>query len=160
MGDYEQAIQQAEKSLEIDPNHPPTHYLLGWVHKRRSDLSKALESFERVTLLDDSSLYLAALGHAYGLNGEKAKALTVLDQLKKRSKYQYVSSYCRALVYIGLGENDLAFHWIERAFEERSEMIPWLNVGADCDSLRSDPRFHNLLRRCGLEVDKAGALRI
>ena len=159
MGDYEQAIQQTEKSLEIDPNHPPTHYLLGWVHKRRSDFSKALDSFERVTTLDDSSLYLAALGHAYGLNGDQTKALNVLDQLETRSKHQYVSSYCRALVYAGLGEKDLAFQWLERAFEEKSEMIPWLNVGADCDNLRSDPRFHNLLRRCGLETERVRAVR-
>jgi tetratricopeptide (TPR) repeat protein len=118
-----------------------------------------LDSFERVTTLDDSSLYLAALGHAYGLNGDQTKALNVLDQLETRSKHQYVSSYCRALVYAGLGEKDLAFQWLERAFEEKSEMIPWLNVGADCDNLRSDPRFHNLLRRCGLETERVRAVR-
>ena len=69
MGDHEHAIQQAEQSLEIDPIYHPTHYLLGWIYKRQGDLSKALDSFERVTILDDSSLYLAALAHAYGLNG-------------------------------------------------------------------------------------------
>jgi len=58
-----------------------------------------------------------------------------------------------------LGEKDLAFQWLERAFEEKSEMIPWLNVGADCDNLRSDPRFHNLLRRCGLETERVRAVR-
>lgn len=151
MGDYKQAIRQAEKSLELDPTYHPTHYLLGWIHKRRGYLSKAVDSFERVTVLDDSSLFFAALGQAYGLIGDDAKALNVLDQLEKRSKYQYVSSYCRALVYVGLGEKDLAFEWLERAFAEKSEMMLWLNIGADCDSLRSDPRFHNLLRRCGLE---------
>jgi TolB-like protein/Flp pilus assembly protein TadD len=151
MGDYERAIQQAEKTLEIDPTYHPTHYLLGWIHKRRGDLSKALDSFERVMILDDSSLFLAAIGHVCGLNGDRTKALTILDQLEKRSKHQYVSSYCRALVYIGLGEKDLAFEWLERAFEERSEMIPWLKIGADCDSLRSDPRFYELLYRCGLD---------
>ncbi len=154
MGDYEQAIRQAEKSLQIDPFYPPTYYLLGWIHKRRGDLSQVLDSFERVTTLDDSSLYFAALGHAYGLAGDQTKALSVLDQLEKRSEDQYVSSYCRALVYVGLGKKDLAFHWLERAFEERSGMVLWLNVGADCDSLSSDPRFHSLLRRCGLETEK------
>lgn len=151
MGDNERAIQQAEKSLEIDPTYHPTHYLLGWVQKRKGNFSKALDNFERVTILDDSCLYLAALGQVYGLNGDQTKALSILEQLEKRSKYQHVSSYCRALVYVGLGENDLAFQWLERAFEERSEMIPWIKVGADCDSLRSDPRFHDLLHRCGLE---------
>ena len=152
MGHYEQAIQQAEKTLQIDPTYHPTHYLLGWIHKRRGDFSKALDSFERVTILDDSSLYFAALGHAYGLNGDQTKALTILDQLEKRSKSQYVSSYCRAVVYMGLGEKDLAFQWLERAFEERSEMIPWLRIGAESDSLRADPRFHDLLRRCGFKL--------
>jgi tetratricopeptide (TPR) repeat protein len=150
MGDYEQSIQQAEMSMQIDPTYPPTHYLLGWIHKRKGDLAKALDSFERLTILDDSFLYLASLGHAYGLKGDQTRALTILDQLEKRSKHQYVSSYCRALVYIGLGEKDLAFYWLDRAFEERSEMIPYLKLGVDCDSLRSDPRFHELLRRCGL----------
>lgn len=151
MGDYEQAIHQIEKSLEIDPTYHPTHYLLGWIHKRRGDLAKAVDSFERVTILDDSSLYLAALGYAYGFSGDRAKALNILDQLEKRSKHQYVSSYCKAMVHIGLGEKDLAFQWLERAFEERSEMILALKVGADCDSLGSDPRFHSLLHRFGLE---------
>jgi TolB-like protein/Flp pilus assembly protein TadD len=159
MGDYEQAIRQAEKTLEIDPTYHPTHYLMGWIHKRRGDFSKALDSFERVMILDDSSLFLAALGHAYGLNGDDTRALTIVDQLEKRSKHQYVSSYCRALVYIGLDEKDLAFQWLERAFEERSEMIPWLKVGADCDSLRSDPRLYNLLYRCGLEPERVGDQR-
>jgi TolB-like protein/Tfp pilus assembly protein PilF len=131
IGDYERAIQQAEKSLELDPSYPPTHYLLGWIHKRRGDFSKALDSFERVTILDDSCFYVAALGHVYGLYGDQTKALTILDQLEKRSKSQYVSSYSRAVVYMGVGEKDLAFQWLERAFEEKSEMIPWLSVGPE-----------------------------
>ena len=150
MGEYQQAIQQIAKSLEINPTFPPTHYLLGWIHKRQGDISKAVDSFERVTILDDSSLYLAALGQAYGLNGDQTKALIILEQLEKQSKYQHVSAYCRALIYIGLGEKDLAFQWLDKAVEERSEMIPWTKIGAECDDLRSDPRFHHLLQRCGL----------
>jgi TolB-like protein/Tfp pilus assembly protein PilF len=150
MGEYQQAIQQVEKSLEINPTFPPTYYLLGWIHKRRGDISKAVDSFERVTILDDSSLYLAALGQAYGLNGDQTKASIILEQLEKQSKHHHVSAYCRALVYIGLGEKDLAFQWLEKAVEERSEMIPWTKIGAECDNLRSDPRFHHLVQRCGL----------
>ena len=154
LGDYEQAIEQAEKTLAIDPNYPPTYYLVGWIHKRSGELAKAVDTFERVTMLDDSSLYLAALAHAYGLNGDHTKAVAILDQLEERAKHQYVSPYSRALIYIGLGENDLAFQWLDKAFEERSEMIPYLRIGVDCDSLRADPRFHDLLRRCGLEIER------
>jgi len=100
------------------------------------------------------------LAHFYGLNGDQTKALAILDQLEKRAKDQYVSAYCRAVVYIGLNEMDLAFEWLEKAFEERSEMVPFLRLGAECDNLRSDPRFDNLLRRCGLETERARAVQI
>ena len=160
MGEYERAIEQAEKTLELDPTYGPTHLMLGWIHKRRGDLSNAIDILGRATILDDSPLYLASLGHVYGLNGDQTKALAILDQLEKRSRYQYVSSYCRAVVYIGLNEMDLAFEWLEKALEERSEMVPFLRLGAECDNLRSDPRFHNLLRRCGLETESARAVQI
>src|SRR5687768_14980036 len=159
MGDYEQAVKQAERSLAIEPNYHPTHYFLGWVHKRKGDLRKALESFERVTIMDDAPHYMATLAYAHGLNGDRTNAMTILKQLEERSKHEYVSSYCRAVVFMGLDERDLAFRWLEKAVEERSEMIPWLTVGADCDDFREDPRFDSLLRRCGLDGERARSLQ-
>ncbi len=160
MGEYERAIEQAEKTLELDPTYGPTHLMLGWIHKRRGDLSKAIDILGRAMILDDSPTYLASLAHFYGLNGDQTKSLAILDQLEKRAKDQYVSAYCRAVIYIGLNEMDLAFEWLEKAFEERSEMVPFLRLGAECDSLRSDPRFHNLLSRCGLETERARVVQI
>ncbi len=55
-----------------------------------------------------------------------------------------------ALVYAGLGEKDEAFAWLEKAYEERSFQLQWLNVEPRWDSLRSDPRFADLIRRIGL----------
>src|SRR6185312_444122 len=118
-GDYQQAIQQLEKTLEMNGNYHPSIYLLGWVYKRTGELAKALECFERVAALDDSPNLLGALGHGYGINGDRARALEILDQLEEQSKRRYVSSYCRALVHLGLDENDKAFYWLDKAFEER-----------------------------------------
>jgi TolB-like protein/Tfp pilus assembly protein PilF len=160
MGEYERAIEQAEKALELDPTYGPALLLLGWVHKRRGDLSKAIDIIGRAMILDDSPLYLASLGQVYGLNGDQTKALAILDQLEKRSKSQYVSSYCRTVVYVGLNEMDLAFDWLEKALEERSEMVPFLRLGGECDNLRSDPRFNDLLRRCGLETERAKSVQM
>lgn len=149
-GDTEQAIEQTEKTLELDANYHPVHYFLGWLYKRKGDLSKALESFERAASLEDSPMFKAALAHIHALKGDRSRALAILDELEAQSKRRYISSYCKALVYIGLDEKDQAFHWLEKAFEERSEMIPWLKIGAESDSLRSDPRFYEQLRRVGL----------
>jgi hypothetical protein len=63
-----------------------------------------------------------------------------------------VASYPFAMIYAALGERDLAFEWLERAFAERDPMLVALNVDPAFDGLRSDPRFANLLNRIGLGV--------
>jgi len=95
-------------------------------------------------------VFIAVLSYAYGLIGDHAKALDFMDELEQESKRQYVSAYARALGYIGLDQRDQVFAWLEKAFEERSEMLLWLDLGAEYDSLRTDPRFLELRRRVGL----------
>jgi TolB-like protein/Tfp pilus assembly protein PilF len=148
-GEYEQAIEQQEKTLEREASYHPAYYMLGWVYERKGDFSKAIESFLKATDLDDCPLFLGALGHAYGLNGNRIRALSILDELEEQSKRRYVSSYSRAVVYVGLDERDLAFQWLEKAVGERSAMLTCLKIGCEFDGLRGDPRFPDLLRRVG-----------
>ena len=157
--DYEQAIKQLEKTLEMNASYHPSHYLLGWVYKRKGDLAKVIECFGRVRSMDDSPVFIAALSYAYGLTGDHARALALLDELEEQSKRQYVSPYAKALVYIGLNQKDQVFAWLEKAFEERSEMLPWLDVGAEYDSLRTDARFLDLRRRVGLRPNYGRTLK-
>lgn len=151
--EYDDAIEQAAKTLEMNPNYHISHYLLGWVYKRLGDLSKSLESFQTAAAIDDASLFHAAVAHAHGLKGNHTAAREILARLEQQGKERFFSTYCRAMVYIGLNEKDEAFHWLEEAFEERSEMLTWLRVGAEFDELRSDARFPELLRRIGLHRD-------
>jgi hypothetical protein len=55
-----------------------------------------------------------------------------------------------ATVYAGLGDRDKAFEWLEKAYQERSPRLTWLKVEPMLDSIRSDPRYADLLRRMGL----------
>ena len=66
------------------------------------------------------------------------------------SKQRYVSPYLIAIVYVGLGDKDQAFAWLDKAFQDRSSLLLWLKVEPQFDSLRDDPRFQDLLRRVGL----------
>jgi len=66
------------------------------------------------------------------------------------SKRRYISPYLFAVVYVGLGDKDQAFAWMEKAYQDRSFWLIWLKVEPRFDSLRDDPRFVNLLRRIGL----------
>jgi tetratricopeptide (TPR) repeat protein len=91
-GDHEQAIKQLEKTLEMNANYHPSHYMLSWVYKRMDDLAKVVECFEKVKSMDDSPVFIAALSYAYGLTEDRPKALALFDELEEQSKRRYVSS--------------------------------------------------------------------
>ena len=65
-------------------------------------------------------------------------------------KIGYVSPFGMIWAYAGLGDNDQAFAWLEKAYQERYDRMVWLNVDALLEPLRSDPRFKDLVRRVGL----------
>jgi len=75
--------------------------------------------------------------------------LKELDKLYERGLYY--CPYERALVSIALDDKDEAFELLEQAYEERAYCMPWLRADQALDPLRSDPRFHDLLRRMNLE---------
>ena len=94
--------------------------------------------------------YKGGLGHVYAVTGKKSEARTLLDELKQLSAQEYVPATSIALIYAGLGEKDQAFAWLEKGYEEHAFQLQWLKVEPRWDSLRSDPRFADLLRRIGL----------
>jgi hypothetical protein len=84
---------------------------------------------------------ISALARAQALSGGHAEALKLLAQLEALSRKQYVSPYYVAIVYLGLGRNDLAMNWLEKAYADRSNGLVFLKVEPELDPLRSDARF-------------------
>ncbi len=74
----------------------------------------------------------------------------MLNDLIHVSSRRSVSSHEIALIYAGLGEKDQSLAWLEKAYQEHSSVLVYLKVEPRFDSLRSDPRFHDLVRRVGL----------
>jgi hypothetical protein len=93
---------------------------------------------------------LAFLAFAHAAAGAKGDALKILRDLMEQSKHARVPPYHLAIVHAGLGENDRAFEWLERAFERHAVDLFTLKVEPMLDGLRSDPRFATLVRRVGL----------
>ena len=87
------------------------------------------------------------LGFTYAVGHRTEGARSVLATLKSLARTQYVSAAFIAFVYIGLGEHDEAFRWLDKGFEERAGAMTWLPTWPVYDPLRSDPRFQALLRR-------------
>jgi tetratricopeptide (TPR) repeat protein len=90
--------------------------------------------------------YEAAVGAAYAALGNPSEARKVLNRLIRRSKDRYVPAYGIALIYVGLGETDHVFEWLQRAYDERSTSMAYLKVDPAWNDLRSDPRFAAIAR--------------
>jgi hypothetical protein len=82
--------------------------------------------------------------------GKRDGAQKILAELLALAQQKYVSSYDIALVYAGLGENEHALEWLEKAFEEHNGWLVFLNVEPRFDNLRSDSKFIVLLKKVGL----------
>jgi len=146
---YDQAIAQAQKALELDPNSAVAHGYLGQAYLEKGLYTEALAELRTVTLSDESPAYLAELANAYAVAGQREMALTALADLNKLAQRRYVSPYDFAFVYAGLGDKGKALDWLEKAYEERDDRLPNLQVHPRLQSLRSEPRFRRLVDRLG-----------
>jgi TolB-like protein/DNA-binding winged helix-turn-helix (wHTH) protein/Flp pilus assembly protein TadD len=147
---YDQAVQQCKKSLDMGDNYWG-HYYLGQAYEQKRLFDNAIREFQAARRLSqDSTEATAALGYAYAVSGRKDEARTLLAELDNLAKRRYVSLGYKAFIYAGLGDNEHAMQWLESAYRERPGWIVYLNVDPRFDRLRSDPRFQQLVRRVGL----------
>jgi tetratricopeptide (TPR) repeat protein len=148
---YDQAIEECRKTLEMDPGFLLAYFYLIPAYERQGMFDEAIRELQKaVEISGGSAAMTALLGHVNAVSGRRDKALVVLTELKERSEREYVSAFYFVLIYLGLDEKDRAFEWLERAYSERSCHLVWLKVDPIFDSLRSDPRFTELIRRIGL----------
>src|SRR5215472_4580276 len=149
--DYEQAIAQYGSAIEMEPNFSTAHLWLGQVYEQKKMFDLAIAEFQTgIQLTRASAFSLAKLAHGFALGGSPDRSRSLLQQLLEFPREKYVSPYDIATVYVGLGKHDDAFASLNRAFEERSLWMGYLNVEPQMDPLRADPRFQDLLRRVGL----------
>ncbi len=151
---FDEAITQLLATLELDPNYILAHFALGQAYAQRGKYAEAIAELQ--TAADLSARLppiLSALGYVYALSGEIAKAREVIAELADASSKKYVSAYDFALVNIGLGEKNLAFDFLASAVKERCVWLIFLNTEPALDSLRSEPRFRDLIQAVGLRLD-------
>jgi TolB-like protein/Tfp pilus assembly protein PilF len=149
--EYPQAIDQIQKTLAMEATFVPAHVYLGRAYEQKGTYPVAIAEMRKaLDLSEGDTNELAALGHAYALSHQEAEAKKILDQLKERSQQTYVQPSSIALIHVGLGDKNQAFDWLQKAYEDRSAGLLYLKVDPAFDSVRSDPRFVDLLHRVGL----------
>jgi serine/threonine-protein kinase len=149
------AIEHSKKTLELDQSFVRARLYLGQAYERTGMYQEAIAEIQKVrTLYGESQIATGLLGHAYAVAGMRDEAQKILEELQEQSQREYVLPYNRAIIYIGLGEKDQAFEWLEKAAEDRSDDLIYLNVDQIFDPLRSDPRFTDLMQRIGLATER------
>jgi len=153
MQHYDLATEQLNKALELDPNQPGLHGTIAFVHLQQGRLNEAITELEKTRQIvgANSPYALGDLGYAYVKAGKKAEAIRNLDQLLEFSKHGYMVAVQRASVYVGLGNAEKAFEWLDKGYNEHNTQLSYLKIDPVWQSLRSDARYAALLKKIGLE---------
>jgi adenylate cyclase len=149
-GRVEEAIRRAESAVELDPVDRACA-TLGWAYFLSGRHDEALAQLERAASTSPAStIWLAQLGQAYAMTGDRARARQILRSLEEKARESYVSPYHFAYVLTGLGEMDRAMDYLERAVAERTGASYGIKGSFLFKSLRGHPRFSALLRQMNL----------
>ncbi len=150
-GDYDGAIEMFQKTIEMDPGFPLQYFWLGRTFLQSGELQKAIEIFEKGTKFPTvNANVLGGLGLAYALAGREKDAREKLDQLEKISKEKYVDATPFAYIYMGLGDKDKTFEYLEKSFEIGDMYLLYLPIDPLFKELHDDPRFEGLMKKMGL----------
>lgn len=146
---YDEAIEQLKKTIELDPRAPFAYVRLADVYVTKGKYQDAVAQYQMaIELGTASSEAKVRLAAAYAKMGERKRGLDIIRQLQE--SHDYISPAYLAIFYSALGEPDQAFATLEKGYAERSPSLQILKVDPAFDSLRSHPKFQDLLRRMGL----------
>jgi TolB-like protein/tetratricopeptide (TPR) repeat protein/predicted Ser/Thr protein kinase len=150
---YDEAEEILHRVIEMDSSFVAVHYNLGELYFYQTRYEEAIAEY-RKEMDNPAGWHLPAkalTGTAYAKMGKKTEAQQVLDGLVERSKQLYVPPSLLAMLSIALGKNDDAFEYLDKAYDERDWMMSLLKVDIGFEDIRSDPRYHAMLKKIGLD---------
>lgn len=145
--ELDEAEERLRETLEIDPEFRVARWGIGLVLVEKGRLAEGIAEMEQAAKGSTSLNTRSSLGYAYAVSGRAPDARQILTEMEERSRDAYVPAYFFAVVEAGLGERERALDWLDKAYEERSSIIAYVQVDPRLDSLRGDPRFQALVRR-------------
>jgi TolB-like protein/DNA-binding winged helix-turn-helix (wHTH) protein len=149
---YDEAMEELRSVLAVKPDDAYALWIFGFALIADRRPQEAIPVLEKgVSASDRSPALIGLLIHAYSQAGHHPEALRLLEELKRRKKTGYVPAAAFVKAYLGLGDYDQAFFWLEEAYKEQSNMLLLLKVHPIFDPVRTDPRFTDLMRRVGLK---------
>ena len=130
-----------------------TNYHFARLCCKRGEFEKSIRIYKKLQqvygYLDSIE---SRLGYIYGLSGKTDEARIILNEILNRQE-ELVLSIHIALRYLGLGEIDRAFEYMEKAYTTRDMNLLFLKVAPEYDSIRTDSRFITLLKKLDLTLE-------
>jgi TolB-like protein/Flp pilus assembly protein TadD len=139
--EYDKAIEEYRNVLEVFPDSRLAHIRIAEALLAKGLLNEAIEECSKIDVENLS------VGYIYGIAGKKEKAREILNYYLEESEKRFIWPSSIAFIYIGLGEKDKAFEWLEETYDQHEAFMDLLLVYPKYDSLRSDPRFQDLVDR-------------
>jgi TolB-like protein/Flp pilus assembly protein TadD len=151
--DFDAALEQCDHTIESNPHFTPAYWALGLIQEQRGDFDESAAAFERAIQLSPNSPRMrGALGRTFALAGKKKEALRTLTELHDLAARQYVSPFELASLHFALGQVELGFEWLTRAYQDRCYELTSIRVDPRFDSLRAHPMFAPILSKAGIEA--------
>jgi eukaryotic-like serine/threonine-protein kinase len=149
-GRNENAVEQLRKVLDIDPKFSPARRILEEVYAHMGKYKEAVAEREKALSLSGGPELAASIEEDFTKSGYKGVLQSWLEGLTELSKHSYVSSYSIAESYMRMDQKQKAFEWLEKAYEEHDSGMVSLAVEPMFESIRTDPKFREILRRMKL----------
>jgi tetratricopeptide (TPR) repeat protein len=149
--DYDHAIQQAQKAMQLDPGYYRTHFWLGRVYAQKRMYKEAVAEAEIVSrAIPDSNLGLTEMAYSLAASGRESEARTVLKKLELRRKNGFVPAYNLAVIHVALSENISALDCLQQAYDEHDWALFVMAVEPRLDPVRNSPKFQELAKKLSL----------
>ena len=146
---YDESIAEAQKLLKTDPDYPVSR-LLSKVYWQKGMFEEALAEYRRILVRRNDSGLLEALDKGNADSGPQGAMRAVAREMVARSKQGYMDPFKIASVFAQAGEADLALEWLNKAVDQGSLELVYVNIRPEFDPLHSDPRYKELMHRLGL----------
>jgi tetratricopeptide (TPR) repeat protein len=150
-GKYEVAREHAKRAADLDPTFFFAPWAYGWIDIQAGRTADAIREFQKARAMESPAFVCAWLAYAYGVSGDRARAMAEIEELKRRSLRGSPTAFDMAIVQLGLGDRARAVENLEKAHAADSQWLGWLKGDRVFDPLRSDPRFVALTRKVGLD---------
>jgi len=148
---FDDAIRESRSALAVQPDNAVNLMDLGFALIADNKPADAIPVLEKaVSLSPGSPAATGVLIRAYAHAGRRSDAIRLLEDLKRRKKAGYIPAGAFVNAYLGLGDNEQAFYWLDQACKEQSNILQFLKTHPYFDPIRGDPRFADLVRRVGL----------